>query len=175
MHVSSVRNTKRFRSCGSAAAIYCSCDSATAISRMAKNSLNKMRNHVVRILSFDVVHVCRSCAKILFRNIRLKSTNEWSPSASKSRPKPTYCRDHRCREGREDHSRARIFFGFSHCQKLSGIPLRHLRNKKHCASKLHVRRLLQSPRAHTRQQKIRCFSVPRSPQLRRELLQAAVL
>merc|ERR1719428_1527751 len=70
----------------------------------------------------------------LFRNIVYKRV--WLPSASKSPPKPTYYRMNRCGEAREDHKKTRIFFGFP-CQKLAGSPLRHLRNKKHCASKLH--------------------------------------
>jgi hypothetical protein len=58
---------------------YCSCDSTADISRMAKNGLNKMSNHVVRILSFDLLFlsivIYQSCAKknsLLFRNIIYK-------------------------------------------------------------------------------------------------------
>merc|ERR1712224_615534 len=54
---------------------YCSCDSATAILRMAKNSLSKMRSHVVRIVSVAILHFYNRYEDLrqkLFRNIVYK-------------------------------------------------------------------------------------------------------
>jgi len=112
----------------------------------------------------------RVCAKI---RSETSSINNWPPSATKSKPQPTYSSEMIEIAGKagEDHNEARIFFGFS-MPKTIREPVETSSKQKILRIKIAseiLRRLLQSPHAHTLQLK-KCFSVPRVPELCRDPL-----
>merc|ERR1719421_1982347 len=100
---------------------FCSCDSTADIPRMAKNELNKMSYHVVRILSFDVFLEVglapkerASCSEINIIYKQMGAQRVQEPTVT-----DIAAGDHRVYPLRKKAGRttSRLFFGFSRCQK----------------------------------------------------------
>jgi len=94
---------------------------------MAKNGLNKMRYHVVRILSFDGFFLKKE--PFLFRNVVYK---RMVARRGESRELPTYLpaaieKTPPVKPG--EHIKAGILFGYSSIPKTFGEAMEHLETK----------------------------------------------